>query len=230
MLGNLPGAILPGQTITGLETRRAATRVKSRRMYFSAKRVLDVTTTLVSAPLLLPLVGCLALIVSRDGGRAFYGQARLGKDGTVFRIWKLRSMVPDADARLEEYLAQNPVARQEWESTQKLRHDPRITALGRYLRKYSLDELPQFWNVLLGQMSLVGPRPMFPEQKPLYPGTAYFDVRPGLTGLWQVSERNRCSFAERADYDTVYARTMSLRTDFMILLRTVAVVMRGTGC
>ncbi|WP_315925095.1 sugar transferase [Mesorhizobium sp. SP-1A] len=199
-------------------------------MYFSAKRVLDVTTTLVSAPLLLPLVGCLALIVSRDGGRAFYGQARLGKDGTVFRIWKLRSMVPDADARLEEYLAQNPVARQEWESTQKLRHDPRITALGRYLRKYSLDELPQFWNVLLGQMSLVGPRPMFPEQKPLYPGTAYFDVRPGLTGLWQVSERNRCSFAERADYDTVYARTMSLRTDFMILLRTVAVVMRGTGC
>jgi lipopolysaccharide/colanic/teichoic acid biosynthesis glycosyltransferase len=199
-------------------------------MYFSAKRVLDVTTTLVSAPLLLPLVGCLALIVSRDGGRAFYGQARLGKDGTVFRIWKLRSMVPDADARLEEYLAQDPAARQEWESTQKLRHDPRITTLGRYLRKYSLDELPQFWNVLLGQMSLVGPRPMFPEQKPLYPGTAYFDVRPGLTGLWQVSERNRCSFAERADYDTVYARTMSLRTDFMILLRTVAVVMRGTGC
>lgn len=226
MLGNLPGAYAPGHAVSAVMAERD---VHAGRLYGHAKRVLDLFIILVTAPFTLALVGLLAFLVSRDGGKAFYGQPRLGKDGTVFTLWKLRSMVPDAEARLEHYLAQDAAARQEWETTQKLKRDPRVTWLGRYLRKYSLDELPQLWNVFRGQMSLVGPRPMFPEQRTLYPGTAYFEMRPGLTGLWQVSERNRCSFAERADYDTTYAGIMSLRTDLAILLRTVSVVTRGTG-
>lgn len=226
MLGNLPGAYAPGHAVSAVMAERD---VHAGWLYLHAKRVLDLLVILATAPFTLALVGLLAFLVSRDGGRAFYGQQRLGKDGTVFTLWKLRSMVPDAEARLEHYLAQDAAARQEWESTQKLKRDPRVTWLGRYLRKYSMDELPQLWNVFLGQMSLVGPRPMFPEQRALYPGTAYFEMRPGLTGLWQVSERNRCSFAERAVYDTTYAGIMSLRTDLAILLRTVSVVTRGTG-
>ncbi len=226
MLGNVPGNYLPWQAAPASMARR---RRSERRFYLGAKRALDLLVILAAAPVALLVIGGLAAAVSLDGGRAFYGQRRLGKDGSVFMLWKLRSMIPDAEQRLEQHLAQDPAARKEWESTQKLRHDPRVTWLGQYLRKYSLDELPQLWNVFLGQMSLVGPRPMFPEQRGLYPGTAYFDMRPGLTGLWQISERNRCSFAERAAYDTTYAGTMSLHTDLAILLKTVTVVVRGTG-
>lgn len=197
--------------------------------YAAIKRGIDVLLVLATAPLSLTIVGILAFFVRLDGGRAFYCQRRLGKDGRVFVLWKLRSMVPDADRRLQEYLAQNPEARAEWDLTQKLRADPRITWLGRYLRKYSADELPQLWNVFLGQMSLVGPRPMSPEQRALYPETAYFDMRPGLTGLWQIGARNGCSFAQRAAHDTQYARIMSFGTDIRILLMTAVVVVRGTG-
>lgn len=198
-------------------------------LYLAAKRGFDITAVVISAPLTLTLVGVLALLVRRDGGRAFYCQPRLGKNGRIFLLWKLRSMVPDADARLARHLSEDPAAAAEWAKAQKLRHDPRITGHGRWLRKYSLDELPQLWNVLIGDMSLVGPRPMFPEQQVLYPGSAYFDFRPGLTGLWQISKRNQCSFAERADFDDRYARTASFTGDLRILMQTVAVVLRGTG-
>lgn len=211
------------------DSTRRPDRARSRA-YLALKRALDVALVAVTAPFTLFVVGALALLVRLDGGPAFYGQQRLGRDGRVFVLWKLRSMVPDAEARLERYLADNPLAREEWSRTQKLRADPRVTRLGRYLRKYSLDELPQLWNVFVGDMSLVGPRPMFPAQRILYPGVAYFDFRPGLTGLWQVSERNRTSFAERADYDNRYADRVSLATDLRIMARTVAVVVRGTGC
>ena len=113
--------------------------------------------------------------------------------------------------------------------TQKLKNDPRVTKIGQLMRKASLDELPQLWNVLAGEMSLVGPRPMMPEQKNLYPGKAYYSMRPGLTGLWQVSQRNASSFASRADFDTSYAGQLSLRTDLGIIFATVGVVLRGTG-
>ena len=132
-------------------------------------------------------------------------------------------------AKLEEHLRNNLDARLEWDRTQKLANDPRITRIGKYLRKFSLDELPQLWNVLMGHMSLVGPRPMFPEQRQRYPGTAYFDLRPGLTGAWQVSARNGCSFAERAKYDTDYAQQMSFATDLLILSKTVLSVVGGHG-
>jgi exopolysaccharide production protein ExoY len=198
-------------------------------VYPSAKRGLDVLLTLAVAPLALVLIGVLAQLIRRDGGPAFFCQPRVGKDGRVFKLWKLRTMMPNAEQRLAAYLDENPVARNEWDTTQKLRHDPRITWLGAYLRKYSLDELPQLLNVLQGDMSLVGPRPMLPEQQKHYPESAYFRMRPGLTGLWQISERNSCSFAERAMHDTRYARTMSFTMDLRILLMTPAVVLRGTG-
>ncbi len=142
---------------------------------------------------------------------------------------KLRTMVPNADEIFEDYLANNPEAREEWDSTQKLKNDPRITKFGRILRKSSLDELPQLWNVLTGEMSLVGPRPMLPVQRELYPGLAYYALRPGITGPWQVSDRNTVEFSKRAEFDREYYVQMSFATDIGLLFKTVGVVFKGTG-
>lgn len=193
------------------------------------KRAFDVTAILLAAPLVLPVIGILALLVALQGGRPFYTQDRVGRGGRIYTMWKLRSMIRSADDALESYLDSNPAARAEWDSTQKLKDDPRITRLGRFLRKSSLDELPQLWNVLKGDMSLVGPRPMMPEQQAMYPGTAYFKLRPGITGPWQVSERNETAFADRAVFDAAYDRTLSFRTDVKLLAATVGVVLRATG-
>ena len=203
--------------------------IKPRFLYFGAKRAFDVVVTLLAAPFALAIVGICVVLIRSDGGKAFYCQPRIGKGGRVFNLWKLRTMAPDAEQRLQTYLAVDPVAKAEWETMQKLRNDPRITRLGKCLRKYSIDEIPQLYNVLVGDMSLVGPRPMLPEQRQHYPGTAYFDMRPGLTGLWQISERNGCTFTERALHDTRYSGIMSFSTDLWILMRTPAVVLRGTG-
>jgi lipopolysaccharide/colanic/teichoic acid biosynthesis glycosyltransferase len=193
------------------------------------KRAIDITVVLVTLPISLSLIGLLAFLVRLDGGKAFFSQPRVGRGGRMFTFWKLRSMVPNADRRLEEYLAHNPAARVEWNETQKLRNDPRVTRIGRLLRSTSADELPQLWNVLIGEMSLVGPRPMLPEQVPLYPGKAYFELRPGMTGFWQISDRNACSFAGRAVHDARYASNVSLGVDVMVLFKTLGVVIRGTG-
>jgi exopolysaccharide production protein ExoY len=197
-----------------------------RRLF---KRWFDTGLILLAAPFVLPVILVLGFLVRRDGGPAFYVQDRVGLDGRVFRLWKLRTMVVDADRRLAEHLGADPALRAEWNDAQKLKRDPRITAVGRLLRKTSLDELPQLWNVLKGDMSLVGPRPMMPEQRALYPGRAYYRMRPGLTGPWQVSDRNRTSFAGRADFDAAYAERMSLTTDLAIMVMTVWVMLRGTG-
>jgi lipopolysaccharide/colanic/teichoic acid biosynthesis glycosyltransferase len=193
------------------------------------KRFTDMTVILAAAPAILPLIVALAVIIARDGGRPFYVQLRVGRNGRPFRMWKLRSMVTAADQRLDDYLAANPEAREEWDATQKLRHDPRITPFGQFLRRSSLDELPQLWNVLKGDMSLVGPRPMMPSQQTMYPGSAYYLLRPGITGYWQTAGRNRTTFEARAEYDTAYEEELSFRTDLRILARTVAVVLKGTG-
>ena len=193
------------------------------------KRCFDVLVILLVAPVALPLVAVLAFLITRDGGPAFYSQRRVGRNGELFRFWKLRSMVVDADQRLEAYLAHDPEARIEWNTTQKLKNDPRITPVGRLLRKTSLDELAQLWNILRGDMSLVGPRPMMPEQERLYPGRAYYALRPGLTGFWQISDRNTVSFAARATHDTLYAQRLSFVTDLFVLIMTAWVVLRGTG-
>jgi exopolysaccharide production protein ExoY len=193
------------------------------------KRVLDVLAVVLAAPIILPVVAALALIIRRDGGPAFYVQDRIGRGGQLFRCWKLRSMLPDADAALEAHLARHPEARREWAVHQKLKDDPRITPVGRIIRKTSLDELPQLWNVFRGDMSLVGPRPMMPEQSDLYDGDAYYRLRPGVTGFWQISGRNGTAFADRAHYDSQYDRHLSFVTDTLVLIATVRVVMRGTG-
>jgi lipopolysaccharide/colanic/teichoic acid biosynthesis glycosyltransferase len=193
------------------------------------KRLLDVIcVALMALPAIVLVLPFLALL-SLDGHSPFYRQKRVGRDGRVFDMWKLRSMVPDADRMLEAHLAANPDARAEWEWSQKLRDDPRITPIGRFIRKSSIDELPQLWNVLTGDMSLVGPRPMTPEQRELYPGLAYYALRPGITGYWQTSVRNESSFAERALHDTGYFRDLSFGTDLKVLLRTVRVVLNATG-
>lgn len=193
------------------------------------KRLFDLAFILISGVIAVPLVAMLALAVAIDGHSPFYVSDRVGRNGRSFRMLKLRTMVPDADALLEAFLAANVDARQEWDATQKLKCDPRTTRVGRFLRKVSLDELPQLWNVFVGDMSLVGPRPMMPNQRPLYPGTAYYSLRPGITGLWQVSVRNESEFVGRAEFDRLYDQTLSLVTDVKILVKTVFVVFKGTG-
>ena len=198
------------------------------RTYF--KRVLDLTLVSIAAIPVLIILGVCALLVARDGGSPFYCQTRVGRFGKTFKMWKLRSMVTNAEKALEDHLAKDPAARAEWDRNQKLRHDPRITKVGAILRKTSLDELPQLWNVVKGEMSLVGPRPMMVEQQVLYPGSAYYALRPGLTGFWQVSVRNESSFAERANYDAEYLKKVSLVEDVKVIWKTVSVVTQGTGC
>jgi lipopolysaccharide/colanic/teichoic acid biosynthesis glycosyltransferase len=193
------------------------------------KRLLDSFVVLISAPFMLPIIGLLALLVAIEGGSPFYHQVRIGRKGRPYKMWKLRTMVIGADEKLDAYLAQNASAKLEWESTQKLKSDPRITRFGRMLRKTSLDELPQLWNVLKGDMSLVGPRPMMPFQQELYPGSAYYKLRPGITGPWQVTDRNTSTFAERARFDAGYDQNLSLKTDLRLLRATVRVVVKGTG-
>jgi exopolysaccharide production protein ExoY len=193
------------------------------------KRALDALAVLMSAPVVVPIVLILALLVAREGGSPFYSQFRVGKNGRPFRMWKLRTMVVDADARMTAYLDANPEARAEWDRNQKLRVDPRITRFGQFLRKTSLDELPQLWNVFIGDMSLVGPRPMMLNQQTMYPGKAYYLVRPGVTGLWQTTDRNQTSFEARAEFDTMYDDMLSLGADLRIIFKTVGVVVKGTG-
>ncbi|MEP2028956.1 MAG: sugar transferase [Paracoccaceae bacterium] len=193
------------------------------------KRVLDLLIVVLAAPIVAPVVVMLAFLVARDGHSPFYRQDRVGRHGRIFSMWKLRTMVPDADRHLAQFLSKDPMARQEWAESQKLKADPRVTNFGRCLRRTSMDELPQLWNVFVGDMSLVGPRPMMTQQQDLYPGNAYYSMRPGLTGYWQISDRNESSFAARANFDTRYFNDMKLSTDIDILSKTVGVVLRGTG-
>ncbi len=199
-------------------------------VYLSAfKRLLDLLgVAILALPTLLVLAVFMPLI-ALDGASPLYRQERIGRGGKRFTMWKLRSMVADADVRFEAYLAGNPEARREWDRHQKLKNDPRITRIGRFIRRASIDELPQLWNVLRGDMSLVGPRPMMPSQQDIYPGNAYYELRPGITGAWQVSERHESSFAERALHDTSYYNQVSLGTDLSIMLRTVGVVVKAAG-
>lgn len=193
------------------------------------KRILDVTLVLVAAIPALIITLVFAGLIALDGKSPFYLQRRIGRNGRIFYMWKLRSMVTKASDALAKHLAENPAARVEWDRYQKLSHDPRITKIGHFIRKTSIDELPQLWNVLRGDMSLVGPRPMMPCQQEIYPGTAYYALRPGITGFWQTSARNESSFSERAGFDTAYLRKLSFATDVKTILRTFKVVVRGTG-
>ncbi|MGB5865191.1 MAG: sugar transferase [Sulfitobacter sp.] len=196
-----------------------------------AKRVFETALIVLGLPFILPILVICAIALWLEGGSPFYRQIRLGKGGSRFSILKLRTMVRDADNVLETYLAQNPDMRREWDIKQKLAADPRVTPVGKFLRATSLDELPQLWNVLTGEMSLIGPRPMMPEQLSMYGEPAhYFALRPGITGLWQVSARNENGFAFRNEVDGAYHTSLSLRGDIGIIIRTFDVMLRRTGC
>ena len=196
---------------------------------FGLKRAFDLFLVLLATPIVLPFVVILAAAIAADGYSPFFRQERVGKDGRRFTMWKFRTMVPNAEELLERHLAENSDARIEWELKQKLSSDPRCTRIGRALRRTSMDELPQLLNVLAGDMSLVGPRPMMPSQQSLYPGRSYYNLRPGMTGPWQVSKRNEGEFAERAGYDDYYDARLSFIADARLLFKTVAVVAHGTG-
>ncbi len=196
------------------------------------KRCLDLALTVVGGLCILPLIGLIALAIKLGSrGPVFYGQTRLGMGGHRFKAWKFRSMIADADAILARYLEQHPELREEWERDHKLRDDPRVTLVGRVLRKTSLDELPQLWNVLKGEMSLVGPRPIVDAEVSRYGDQfkLYQRVRPGMTGMWQVSGRNDTGYTERVGFDAYYVRNWSVWLDFYLIARTAKVVMLGRG-
>ena len=198
----------------------------------AAKRALDLGGVLVGALVALPVTVALALAIRLDSpGPAFYSQERIGRGGRRFRVWKFRTMIQDADAALAELLARDPAARAEWAAHQKLAHDPRVTRVGAWLRRTSLDELPQLWNVLRGEMSLVGPRPIVEEEVQHYGDQfeLFATVPPGISGYWQVSGRSRVPYPERVEYDVYYVRNWSVWLDAVILARTVGVVLRREG-
>ena len=197
-----------------------------------AKRIMDLLLTIIGGVAILPLIALIALTVKLTSrGPAFYGHTRIGQGGRRFKAWKFRSMVPDGDRILAAHLEAHPEAKAEWERDRKLRHDPRVTGIGNLLRKTSLDELPQLWNVLVGEMSLIGPRPIVQDEVEYYTHRfhLYGKLKPGLTGLWQVSGRNDTTYAERVDYDSYYVRNWSVWLDLVILARTVWVVVFGRG-
>lgn len=179
----------------------------------------------------IPLFVVLVIIIRLDGGPALYSHGRVGSGGRRFVCLKFRSMVTNADEVLDRLLRSDPDAAREWAETQKLRDDPRITKVGRVLRKTSLDEIPQFINVLRGEMSLVGPRPIIAKEIQRYGDDYYYyiEARPGITGLWQVSGRNDTSYEERVRLDVLYIQQWSMWRDFAILIKTIPVVIRRRG-
>lgn len=195
------------------------------------KRVFDIVFGAALIVFLAPLMLIIAALVKLDGGPALYGHRRVGANGQGFRCWKFRSMVVNADRVLAQVLRSDPDARAQWERDFKLRSDPRITPIGRFLRTTSLDELPQLFNVIAGDMSLIGPRPIVTEEIPRY-GDAfrhYCACRPGMTGLWQVSGRNGVDYARRVTFDEQYATGWSFLLDLVVLCRTVVVVTQRNG-
>lgn len=214
--------------ILGLEVRQQLLLPGPRLTKF----LIDLTCTLIGGLLILPFIGLIALLIRVDSpGPVFYGQIRIGQGGRPFRAWKFRSMVQDADQVLHNYLENHPELKESWEKDHKLRRDPRVTRVGRFLRRTSLDELPQLWNILRGDMSLVGPRPIVHEEIWRYGEkfSLYTKVTPGLTGLWQVSGRNNITYEERVNLDAYYVRNWSVWLDVFILVRTFWVVLFGEG-
>jgi len=198
----------------------------------TTKRAIDIVGALVFFAVFGPLYLLVAMSVLVSMGRpVHYWQNRLGRGGRRFRFHKFRSMVRNSHAALDEFLSVNDMARTEWDTFQKLEKDPRITPIGQFIRRMSLDELPQFWNVLKGDMSLVGPRPCMERQRSLYGSHwhHYCAMRPGITGLWQVSGRNRLSYAKRVELDALYVDNWSLMLDIKILFKTVRTVITGEG-
>ncbi len=197
-----------------------------------AVRALDIAIAILALIFLAPLLIVVAAVTwIIDPGPVFFAHRRIGRDGKMFPCLKFRTMVVDADRRLQHLLATDPVARAEWARDFKLRRDPRITAIGGFLRRSSIDELPQLWNVLHGEMSIVGPRPIVQDEVERYGRyfIHYMAVKPGLTGLWQVSGRNDVSYRRRVALDVTYARNKCLGLNLRILMMTVPAVLLAKG-
>lgn len=196
------------------------------------KRALDVVVAVTGLICGLPLLAVITVVARlTDPGPIFFGHTRIGRHGRKFKAWKFRSMRVGGDAILRDHLARNPAAREEWEATQKLRHDPRVTRLGAFLRRSSLDELPQLWNVLRGDMSIVGPRPIVDDEVRRYGDVIqlYATVKPGITGLWQVSGRNNVGYEDRVLLDQFYARHWSPWLDVFVIAKTVITLIKRDG-
>ncbi len=221
------GSSVEGQSSQGV----AWSAGRSPATAFS-KRCFDLTFAVSVLLILLPLFGIVAAGVKLNGGGPiFFRHQRVGRDGHLFGCLKFRTMRQDSQAALEAHLARDPAARQEWLETRKLKNDPRVTAVGVFLRKTSLDELPQLLNILAGHMSVVGPRPIVPDEIALYGTEAghYLAVRPGLTGAWQVSGRSDTSYAERVRLDSDYVKNWTFANDLSIVARTVPAVFMSRG-
>lgn len=197
----------------------------------AVKRAIDVVGAIVLAAALLPVILPIIVAMSFSSGSVIYRHRRVGQDGKIFKCYKFRTMVPNADKVLQDFLDRDPALKAEWLQDHKLRDDPRITFIGRFLRRTSLDELPQVWNVLKGEMSLVGPRPVVKEELLRYGRnvSAYLSVKPGITGLWQVSGRNDMDYRRRVAIDVYYVRNRTVLLDLYILLKTTGVVLGGSG-
>ena len=195
------------------------------------KRSVDIAVSLIGISALSPVLVLLVVILKLDGGPTVFSHTRIGQKRSSFQCYKFRTMHVDADERLAELLSRDEEAKLEWDTHFKLKDDPRVTALGEVLRKSSLDELPQLFNVLKGDMSLVGPRPVVEEELSLYGDYAsdYLSARPGITGLWQVSGRNDLDYNERVTLDVTYIRQWTHKLDLRILLKTVLVVLSRRG-
>lgn len=211
-------------------TSKIGPREKFR--YRVVKRGLDLLLVVALLPILLPLCAAIALCVRLSShGPTFFPHRRIRRHGAFFSMWKFRTMCVNSTEVLENYLREHPEARAEWKKNHKLKRDPRVTPVGNFLRRTSLDELPQLWNVLSGTMSLVGPRPIVAAEVEKY-GDFFVDycaVKPGITGLWQVSGRSRTSYAQRVQLDHRYARQWSLSIDLLILVRTLHSVVNQDG-
>jgi exopolysaccharide production protein ExoY len=199
--------------------------------YAPVKRILDVLGAIVLAVVFSPLILAIAVLMHREGGSIIYKHRRIGRDGRAFECLKFRTMVPNAEQVLREVLERDPAMKAEWVRDHKLRCDPRVTRLGRFLRRTSLDELPQLWNVMRGEMSLVGPRPVVREELLRYGRNVrtYLSAKPGITGLWQVKGRNDTDYRRRVVLDTYYVRNQNLLLDLYILFKTTRVVLGGSG-
>jgi len=229
LVKSVPGAVLTPipAGLGAAEPRGALIGARPQRI----KRIFDVLFALLFGILTLPLGLVIALAIALESrGPLLFAHTRIGKGNRRFRLWKFRSMVVNADQVLERYLAAHPDSAAEWLHGHKLKNDPRVTRVGRWLRRTSLDELPQLWNVLRGDMSMVGPRPIVEEEIVKYRAfSLYSQVAPGLTGLWQVSGRNDTSYGKRVELDSAYIRDWTFCMDLRVLLKTVRVVLVGKG-
>lgn len=225
--------VLTKSPFKDITTNKYETEIKKEQVYNFFKRFLDIVGGGIGIILLIPLtiiIYTLSLI-KREKGKIFYTQKRIGKNGKVFKMYKYRSMVENADEILEKYLEENEDIRNEYKINKKLKNDPRVTKVGKFIRKTSIDEFPQFINVLKGEMTLVGPRPYLPKEIEDM-GSAYKEivkVKPGITGYWQVSGRNNVTFEDRLKLDIEYCKIKSLKLDIKILFSTIKKVIKREG-